>query len=145
MIANAQRAGQQKPADHEKLSAFPVAERDRRAARCALALAKHLPEASLALVTTRGPRSAREATEALAARARAMISGNGERPRAGAVAIDALTAKLLDARFVIENHDAEACWLFGDDDPNASARTLLGKPTSCVGRSKALDPSLTVP
>src|SRR5262245_376542 len=70
-----------------------------RAARCALALAKHLPNASVALVTTRGVRSQREPTAVLAARAQAMLAGGRE--KRGAVAIDPETKKLLDARFSI--------------------------------------------
>src|SRR4051794_22026660 len=57
-------------------------------------------------------------------------AGQGEEP----IAIDEVTAGLLDARFDVRESDAGLS-LFGERDLAEGARTLLGKATSCVGRS----------
>jgi len=52
---------------------------------------------------------------------------------AGLIAIDRVTAALLDARFEVKATDA-GLYLVAARELAEGARTLLGKPTACVGR-----------
>src|SRR5262249_12468938 len=49
------------------------------------------------------------------------------------IALDEVTAGLLDARFEVREGD-DGLWLWGEHELAEGARTLLGKPTACVGR-----------
>jgi predicted ATPase len=53
------------------------------------------------------------------------------------VYVDDVTAALLDLRFAIDG-DAHGLYLSHERDVVIAARTLLGKPTSCVGRDREL-------
>ncbi|HEX7836810.1 MAG TPA: AAA family ATPase, partial [Kofleriaceae bacterium] len=54
------------------------------------------------------------------------------------IALDALSAGLLDTRFDVIEHQAQLV-LCGERAPVQGGRTLLGRPTSCVGRDWELD------
>ncbi len=113
-----------------------------RAARCALGTRALFPEAAIALATGRGESSARmpvgevidraSSLLALAVSAKAPDDG-GER----AVFVDELSAGLLDDRFEVVGAGAVRT-LRGIKGFAAGARTLLGKPTPCVGRTREL-------
>ncbi|MDY7231678.1 serine/threonine-protein kinase PknK [Hyalangium rubrum] len=105
------------------------------AARFAFALRAHHAEAPIALATGRGAtRKATALGEAIERAAQRLAQcdearASGPRP----VAIDAMTAALLDARFEWrEGEGGPELW--GERDRAEAARTLLGKPTPCVGR-----------
>jgi len=53
------------------------------------------------------------------------------------IRLDDMTMNLLDARFELSRDEAGA-WLFGARDAAAPARTLLGRPSPCVGRDREL-------
>jgi len=57
--------------------------------------------------------------------------------QAARVAIDEVTAGLLDARFLVIETEADLM-LRGEQALAAEARTLLGKPTACVGRDREI-------
>ncbi|HZF49932.1 MAG TPA: AAA family ATPase, partial [Polyangiaceae bacterium] len=62
-------------------------------------------------------------------------AGAPEQPRP--VALDEVTAGLLDARFDVREGEA-GLWLWGERELMEGTRTLLGRPTSCVGREREL-------
>jgi tetratricopeptide (TPR) repeat protein len=105
-----------------------------RAARCALAMSAILEGRPLAVAMGRadstsqlpGPDVLDRASRLLAHTARAP----GDPP---AIAIDDVIAGLLDARFDAIEHEA-GLMLRGERALVQGARTLLGRPTSCVGR-----------
>src|SRR5262249_19430724 len=100
------------------------------AARCALALRRAASDAAIALTLGRsdgrGKRSMGDAID----RASRMIA-----PRAGGpvIAIDDVIAGLLDTRFDVRA-GAAGLSLHGEKALGETGRTLLGKPTPCVGR-----------
>jgi len=105
-----------------------------QAARCALALrtvAQGRPMA-IAMVRAESPRPLPEgdllgrASRSVAQLAR----GTGELPP---IALDEMIAGLLDARFDVVEREA-GLMLCGERALMQGARTLLGRPTSCVGR-----------
>jgi tetratricopeptide (TPR) repeat protein len=116
-----------------------------RAARCALALRALLPDPTpMALCTGRGElvrgvtgegpgRPLGQAIDRAAHLVRATASP-GEPAR---VRIDEVTAGLLDARFEIGG-DARGLLLERERDLTDMTRTLLGKPTPCVGRDREI-------
>src|SRR5688572_15089662 len=53
------------------------------------------------------------------------------------IRVDAVSAGLLDVRFVIEG-DEHGLVLVGERDVAAPTRTLLGKPIPCIGREREL-------
>jgi tetratricopeptide (TPR) repeat protein len=103
-----------------------------RAAECALALAAGLPGVPIALSTGRAERgSSLLLGEAIDRASRLVGVAEG-----GTVRLDEVTAALLDDRFVLEA-DGEGVLLRGRGGGDA-VRTLLGKPTPCVGRDVEL-------
>lgn len=54
------------------------------------------------------------------------------------VILDELTAGLLDGRFDVRETDGDLYLLHGERTTLSGARTLLGKPTTCVGRDREL-------
>ncbi|WP_437309303.1 serine/threonine-protein kinase [Sorangium sp. So ce388] len=62
----------------------------------------------------------------------ALLAAGCEAPIAP-IAIDEVTAGLLDARFEVAETGA-SLWLLGEEPLARGARLLLGKPTACVGR-----------
>jgi eukaryotic-like serine/threonine-protein kinase len=111
-----------------------------QAARCALALRKHAKGRPMALSTGRGELTGRmpvgdaidRAATLLTKRTAPPPGAGGETPEP--IAIDEVTAGLLDARFDVRESDAGLS-LYGERDLAEGARTLLGKATSCVGRT----------
>ena len=102
-----------------------------QAAQCALSLRAYAGGRRIALATGRA-----ELTERLPARdliERALGALAQAAPAAQQIAIDEVTAGLLDARFDVEETH-EGLWLRGEQVLAAAARTLLGKTTACVGR-----------
>ncbi|UQA62607.1 serine/threonine-protein kinase PknK [Polyangium aurulentum] len=103
-----------------------------RAARCALEIGAALEGERMAIAATRSAGSG--------------LTGGGieallpmlERAPADAIAVDDVTAGLLGARFDVTG-DAEGLYLRGERDMGEAARTLLGKPTPCVGRDAEID------
>jgi tetratricopeptide (TPR) repeat protein len=100
-----------------------------RAARCALALKEHLPEASFAISTGQGEVASRLPVGEAAERAATLLT-----PGRKAITLDETTAALLDARFVVSN----ARELSGARDDAPATRTLLGKATPFVGRDREM-------
>jgi eukaryotic-like serine/threonine-protein kinase len=114
-----------------------------RAARCALALRERAEGRPMALSTGRGEvtgklplgdaidRSARRL-----ARAGLWTKGRAEAGRRP-IAIDDVTAGLLDGRFEVKDSE-HGLELYSELELSKGVRTLLGKPTSCVGRDREL-------
>jgi tetratricopeptide (TPR) repeat protein len=106
-----------------------------QAARCALALKVIAPAAPIALATGRAVMAGRWPVGEVIDRAARLLGAPD--PGAIGVRIDDVTAGLLDARFEIGG-DADGLYVLGEHDALASTRTLLGKPTPCVGRDREL-------
>jgi eukaryotic-like serine/threonine-protein kinase len=115
------------------------------AARCALSLRAEASGHPMALAMGRGEGTARvpvgeafdRATSTLARRLGSTPSGQGRAGSPPPIAIDDVTAGLLDGRF--EVREAEAGFeLHGEREVTTGTRRLLGRPTSCVGRDREL-------
>ncbi|XXX79994.1 protein kinase [Sorangium sp. So ce134] len=108
-----------------------------RAARCALSLRRHAGGRPIALATGTAELAGRlpagnlidRVARTLAQPAPAAHAAGQARP----IAIDEVTAGLLDARFDVVETEA-GLWLHGEQALAKGARTLLGRPTACVGR-----------
>jgi tetratricopeptide (TPR) repeat protein len=108
-----------------------------RAARCALALRAVLPSAAMGLAIGRSVKID-QAVGDLIDRAATLLRDPptaiaGARP----IRVDEVAAGLLDGRFAIHG-DESGLVLVRERDITDSRRTLLGKPTSCVGREREL-------
>jgi len=55
------------------------------------------------------------------------------------ILLDELTAGLLDGRFDVRGTDSDVFLLLGERSTLPGSRTLLGKPTTCVGRDRELN------
>ena len=117
-----------------------------RAAGCALAVRRLLPDRVIAVATGRGEVTGARAGGEAIERAAAMLSArrrpaSGEpAPAAGAPApidLDEVTAGLLDGRFLVTAGPAGLV-LEGERPGAEPARTLLGKPTAFVGRDREM-------
>lgn len=118
-----------------------------QAAQCALALrARTGSTRPIALATGSGELSGGVPLGEAIDKAVRMISSASAHahPRAGApvgglatVALDEVTAALLDARFDVVEGEA-GLFLAGERELAEGTRTLLGKPTPCVGRDREL-------
>ena len=124
-----------------------------RAARCALAMRALLPEMRIALATGRGLILVGDRLPAgevidravrLLDAARAAPEGGPRSqrlapapPGAAPIRVDDVTAGLLDARFVLGG-DALGLDLRGERELVEVTRSLLGRPTPCVGRENDL-------
>ena len=106
-----------------------------QAARCALALKVVAPTAPIALATGRAVIAGRWPVGEAIDRAAGLLAARD--PGGGGVRIDDVTAGLLDARFEIGGDDG-GLYVLAEHDVFASTRTLLGKPTPCVGRDREL-------
>jgi hypothetical protein len=111
-----------------------------QAARCALALRRLRPTVAMSLATGRGNVTGRlpvgdviDGAVRLLARTR---EGEPDAERA-AIRLDEVSAGLLDLRFDVGG-DARGLVLHGEREVVESTRTLLGKPTPCVGREREL-------
>jgi len=106
----------------------------RQAARGALALRAVLAEAPIALATGRAVvDEAGSAGEVIDRAARMLASA----PASRAVRLDETTAGLLDVRFEVTG-DTRGLELVAERPEVPATRTLLGKPTPCVGREREL-------
>jgi eukaryotic-like serine/threonine-protein kinase len=118
-----------------------------RAAGCALAVRRLLPERAIALATGRGEatglRAGGEAIERAARmlvarhRARAVAHASGGAGEALPIDLDEVTAGLLDGHFIVAA-GAAGLELQGARESAEPARTLLGKPTAFVGRDREM-------
>jgi len=111
------------------------------AARCALILRSFLPDVEMVLAMGRGVVGARLPVGDVIDRAVDMLReanplANVERPRP--VGIDRMTAALLDARFDVAKGAGQEFLLRAEIEPVDATRTLLGRPTPCVGREREL-------
>jgi hypothetical protein len=109
-----------------------------RAARFALVLRGLAPQLTLALATGRGRIAGRWPVGEVIDRAAALL----RLPRPAArdavpVRIDAATEGLAELRFVVER-DASSPLLRAERRDDGAVRTLLGKPTPCIGRDREL-------
>jgi serine/threonine protein kinase/tetratricopeptide (TPR) repeat protein len=64
-------------------------------------------------------------------------TSEGFRPAQAPIRLDSVTAGLLDARFDVRDKGS-GFLLYGERPVAEGARTLLGKPTACVGRDREL-------
>ncbi len=110
------------------------------AARCALALRTLFPHTAMALAIGRTIVTDRIPLGELIDRATSILmrplpssAHTGTFP----IYVDDVTAALIDLRFAIDG-DAHGLFLSHERDVAVAARTLLGKPTSCVGREREL-------
>jgi tetratricopeptide (TPR) repeat protein/predicted Ser/Thr protein kinase len=112
-----------------------AAEQAARAARAALSLRMLLDQAPMALVSGHGVPSARLPQGGVLERGASIITS--DRAEKGAIYLDDATAGLLDAAFdVVKSPSGYLLW--GERQSGRAARTLLGKPTPCVGRDREL-------
>jgi eukaryotic-like serine/threonine-protein kinase len=105
-----------------------------RAARCALSLRRMLPEMPIALVTGRGDARGSLPVGAVIDRAAELLEG--ARGRSGVV-LDTLTRALLDVRFDVAE-GPRGLELLDERAIGEETRTLLGRPSPCVGRDREL-------
>ncbi|HEX5661674.1 MAG TPA: protein kinase [Polyangiales bacterium] len=110
-------------------------DRAARAARCALALAPVCAQRALSLVTGRSDEAAR--IGAAIDRGTAALASVSAAESGGPIALDALTANLLDARFELLE-TTHGLLLTRERELSHGARRLLGKATACVGRDYEL-------
>jgi tetratricopeptide (TPR) repeat protein len=103
-----------------------------QAARCALALRAQLPSWSISVASGRAESSG---TGSLG---QAIDGASRLLGTPGAVHIDEVTSAFLDPRFEVEQQGAAAYALVGEHVQTEQLRTVLGKPTPCVGREPDL-------
>ena len=128
-----------------------ASDRAAQAARCALAMRRHVPAAPMVLATGRAwiagrmpvgeviDRAARMLDPLLGADAEllAPLGPPSSASRARAIQIDDVTSGLLDARFDIGGSRL-GLELRGEREVVDRTRTLLGKATPCIGREREL-------
>lgn len=110
------------------------------AAQTALSIKAAWPVAVVSVSTGRGAIRGRTAVgEAVDQAVRGLAAGgqDADASGSGAVFVDALSAKLLDGRFVLRQV-ASGAFLIGEEKEADASRPLLGKPTPCVGRDVEL-------
>ncbi len=114
-----------------------------RAARCALAIRPLVGATPIAVVLGRGVLSqapfAGEIVDGAVrlVRRAAPLSARETRGEARAVRIDEATARLVGPTFDVVEIDG-AHWLRGEHERPSAERTLLGRPTTCVGREREM-------
>lgn len=115
-----------------------------RAARVARRIRAQWSAAAVSVATGRGVMQGRAAVgEVVDRAAQTLARGSGaqepERPPSSeaSVVVDALSAQLLEGRFVKHARADGNFWL-GDEQSLDEARLLLGRPTPCVGRETEL-------
>ncbi|MEJ7732647.1 MAG: AAA family ATPase [Polyangiaceae bacterium] len=126
-----------------------------RAALCALEMRPLLAAIPVALVAGRAVVSRRmpmgeviDRAVAMLAEHDAVLEATGERPAAGVARVDAIrldevVAGLLDPRFDVGG-DRAGLFLRGKRDVAEARRTLLGRPSPCVGREREIASLLSV-
>ncbi|NUQ74249.1 MAG: protein kinase [Polyangiaceae bacterium] len=111
-------------------------DRAARAARCALAVREAAPNRSIVLATGQSGRDGRGSMGDVIDRAAGLLTSITDRVEHG-IRVDELTAGLLDARFQVR-WEPDLFVLFGERDAEDAPRTVLGQPTTCVGRDREL-------
>ena len=114
-----------------------AADQAAHAARCALALHAAVPARPLALATGRAAVTGRMPVGEAIDRAAILLGERGASAREDAIAIDDVTAGLLDARFDVQR-SAVGFTLHGERAYGMGPRTLLGATTACVGRDREI-------
>ena len=119
-----------------------TADQAARAARCALHLRELLSGSPVVLATGRAEQTGRSPVGPVMERAAALLSpaaAMGAYPgwQVMPVRIDDVTRALLDARFEVDE-SPRGLFLLRERDVGRHARTLLGKPSPCVGRDREL-------
>jgi len=105
-----------------------------RAARCALTLCAIAAGRPVAIAMGRIESGSRLPRADVLDRASRLVAQIAERPgELPPIALDEVSAGLLDARFDVVEHESQLR-LRGERAVLQGARTLLGRPTSCVGR-----------
>jgi tetratricopeptide (TPR) repeat protein len=105
------------------------------AARAALALMQQFPGVGVAVATGRGIVAGRLPVGEVIDRATRLLPRRGQARHA--VRIDETTAAFLDSRFVLGRDELGLC-LVAERDVGGGVRTLLGRPTLCIGRDMEL-------
>lgn len=109
------------------------------AAKCALILRARRPAAEIAIATGRGLMAGAipvgEVIDRAVARLRRLERGTARAPEAAWVALDELTAGLLDTAFDLRGHE-DTLYLAGHRDPLGAPRMLLGQKAPFVGRER---------
>ena len=117
-----------------------------QAARVALVLQRELPDSRVALATGRGMLGSRLPIGDAIERAAKLVEEDNialdktqddDGPRPNSVVIDESTAGLLDARFQVSAR-RDGMYLEGESVSLEHVRTLLGRPTRFVGRSREM-------
>jgi eukaryotic-like serine/threonine-protein kinase len=108
-----------------------------RAARCALAIQPLVGSTPIAVVLGRGVLSHAPFAGEIVDGAVGLIRRPAPREAARAVRIDAATARLVGPTFDVAEIDG-GLWLRGERERPSEERTLLGRPTTCVGREREL-------
>jgi tetratricopeptide (TPR) repeat protein len=107
------------------------------AASAALALRASLPGVRVAVATGRGVVAGRLPVGEVIDRAVMLLRQGTTISSSAPIRLDDTTAALIEARFVV-GRDAKGLLLAGERDTDAAVRTLLGRPTPCVGRDMEL-------
>ncbi|MDI1448983.1 serine/threonine-protein kinase [Polyangium sp. 6x1] len=113
-----------------------VTDQARIAARGALVLRELWPDARIGVTTGRASMGQTTRTGEAATRARKLLEDPSREAQEG-VWLDAVTAAMLDTRFVTQSR-ANATLLLAERPGESAGRLLLGKPTPCVGREVEL-------
>ncbi len=112
------------------------------AAQCALVLRARRANTEIVIATGRGLMAGSipvgEVIDRAVAKLRALERGDARAPAQSWVALDELTAGLLDTAFDLRGH-GDALFLAGRRDPLGSSRTLLGREAPFVGRERELE------
>src|SRR5579859_731019 len=106
------------------------------AARCALDIARELPDAQVVVATGRGEISTLLPIGEVMERAATLVSSGGER-EPGRPRLDEATAALLDARFDIARR-ADGSHVLVGAQASETVRTVFGRPSPYVGRDKEI-------
>ncbi|HEX7841166.1 MAG TPA: serine/threonine-protein kinase, partial [Kofleriaceae bacterium] len=110
-----------------------------QAARSALAMSALAPHRPLAIARGRTESGSRLPEDDVIDRASRLLADIVRQPDdLPPIALDEVSAGLLDARFELIEHESQLR-LRGERAVMQGARTLLGRPTSCVGRDWELD------
>ncbi len=108
-----------------------------RSARCALAIARVLPDASLGVATNRAVLSERDAVGRIIDRAAGLVEAGARR-----IAMDRATRDLLPMQFAFSQTTGGPFTLLAErarqPDAEEPPRPLLGRATPCVGRGRLL-------
>jgi len=111
-----------------------------QAARCALALRDQAGGRAMALAMERAEiTSKRPVSGAIEKAVRMLVRKTQDVPLGSRapIGVDDVVAGLLDAVFEVRT-EGESAFLFGERKASSRSRTLLGKPTSFVGRDREL-------